>query len=78
MLGGLIQDQVENGVSQVPVLGNIPYVGALFRYQTRTRSRTNLMVFLRPHVIRDEASKAVYAEKYDMMRKTQVDAEAPQ
>lgn len=77
VLGGLIQDQVENGVSQVPVLGNIPYLGALFRYQTRSRTRTNLMVFLRPHVIRDEASKAVFNEKYDAMRKTQIDAQAP-
>ncbi len=77
VLGGLIQDQVENGVSQVPVLGNIPYLGALFRYQTRSRTKTNLMVFLRPHVIRDEASKAVFNEKYDAMRKVQIDAQAP-
>jgi len=77
VLGGLIQDQVENGTSQVPVLGNIPYLGALFRYQTRTRSRTNLMVFLRPHVIRDEASKTIYADKYDQMRKVQIEAQAP-
>ena len=77
VLGGLIQDTVENGTSQVPVLGNIPYLGALFRYQTRTRSRTNLMVFLRPHIIRDESSKSVYAEKYDMMRKVQIEAQAP-
>ncbi len=77
VLGGLIQDQVENGTSQVPVLGNIPYLGALFRYQTRSRSRTNLMVFLRPHVIRDEASKGVYADKYDLMRRVQIEAQAP-
>ena len=77
VLGGLIQDQVENGTSQVPVLGNIPYLGALFRYQTRNRSRTNLMVFLRPHVIRDETSKGVYADKYDMMRKVQIEGQAP-
>ncbi len=76
VLGGLIQDQVENGTSQVPVLGNIPYLGALFRYQTRSRTRTNLMVFLRPHVIRDEASKAVYSEKYDTMRRVQIEAQA--
>ena len=77
VLGGLIQDNVQNGASQVPVLGNIPYVGGLFRYQTRSRSKTNLMVFLRPHVIRDEASKGVYAEKYDSMRKVQIEAQAP-
>jgi len=78
VLGGLIQDQVENGVSQVPVLGNIPYLGALFRYQTRSRTRTNLMVFLRPHIIRDDsASKSVFNDKYDAMRKVQIDAQAP-
>jgi general secretion pathway protein D len=77
VLGGLIQDQVENSTSQVPVLGNIPYLGGLFRYQTRSRSRTNLMIFLRPHVIRDEASKSVYAEKYDNMRKVQIEGQAP-
>ena len=77
VLGGLIQDQVENGTSQVPVLGSIPYLGGLFRYQTRSRSRTNLMIFLRPHVIRDEASKGVYAEKYDNMRRVQIEGQAP-
>lgn len=77
VLGGLIQDQVENGTSQVPVLGNIPYLGGLFRYQTRSRSRTNLMIFLRPHVIRDDASKGVYAEKYDTMRRVQIEGQAP-
>ncbi|MEO8936816.1 MAG: type II secretion system secretin GspD [Burkholderiaceae bacterium] len=77
VLGGLIQDQVENGTSQVPVLGSIPYIGGLFRYQTRSRSRTNLMIFLRPHVIRDQASKGVYAEKYDTMRRVQIEAQAP-
>ena len=77
VLGGLIQDQVENGTSQVPVLGNIPYLGGLFRYQTRNRARTNLMIFLRPRVIRDDSSKGVYAEKYDNMRKVQIETQVP-
>ncbi len=78
VLGGLIQDNVQNGTSQVPVLGNIPYLGGLFRYQSRSRSKTNLMVFLRPHVIRDGASKGVYGDKYDLMRKVQIDAQPAQ
>jgi len=53
VIGGLIQDSLKDGVEKVPVLGDIPLLGALFRYNTRSRSKTNLMVFLRPTVLRD-------------------------
>ncbi len=76
-LGGLIQDNVQNGASQVPILGDIPYVGGLFRYQTRSRSKTNLMVFLRPHILRDANANSIFADKYDLMRKVQIDAQPP-
>lgn len=56
VLGGLIQDQVEDVEDRVPVLGDIPVLGHLFRYNTRKHSKTNLMVFLRPQVIRDAKS----------------------
>ncbi|MBK9022020.1 MAG: hypothetical protein IPL72_19440 [Sulfuritalea sp.] len=55
-LGGLIEDNYGAGEEKVPVLGDIPLFGALFRYETRKRTKTNLMVFLRPQVLRDEAS----------------------
>jgi len=55
-LGGLIQDQVENEVDQVPGLGSLPVVGNLFRYESRRRKKTNLMVFLRPYVVRTAAA----------------------
>ena len=74
-LGGLIQDTVQNGVSQVPILGDIPYIGGLFRYQQRSRSKTNLMVFLRPHILRDSNANGIFADKYDLMRKVQIDAQ---
>ncbi len=74
-LGGLIQDNVQNGASQVPILGDIPYVGGLFRYRTRTRTKTNLMVFLRPHILRDSNANGIFADKYDLMRKVQIESQ---
>lgn len=52
-LGGLIQDSYESGMEKVPFLGDIPLLGALFRYETRKRTRTNLVIFLRPQILRD-------------------------
>ncbi|MGI9025961.1 MAG: type II secretion system secretin GspD, partial [Burkholderiaceae bacterium] len=77
VLGGLIQDNAQNGVSQVPVLGSIPYIGGLFRYQNRTRSKTNLLVILRPYIVRDSTANGIFADKYDLMRKVQIDAQPP-
>ena len=55
VLGGLIQDSQTDGTQKLPFLGDIPIVGALFRYDTRARSKTNLMVFLRPTIVRSAA-----------------------
>jgi general secretion pathway protein D len=55
VLGGLIQDSYRDGSDRVPVLGNLPFVGALFRYDTRSRSKVNLLVFLKPTVVRTDA-----------------------
>lgn len=52
VLGGLIQDTIEEGRQQVPLLGRIPILGALFRYKSDRKSKTNLMLFLRPTIIR--------------------------
>ncbi len=72
VLGGLISDDVNSTVQSVPVLGNIPVIGWLFRYTTRQREKTNLMVFLRPLVIRDSAAAArVTGERYDYIRDVQ-------
>lgn len=65
VLGGLIQDDVSNNVQKVPLLGDVPILGQLFRYKNRTRKKTNLLVFLRPQVIRgptdmDEPTRAKY------------------
>ena len=66
VIGGLIQDSWAMGEDKVPVLGDIPVLGAMFRYETRKRTRNNLMVFLRPRVIRDaKAYQGITADRYD-------------
>jgi general secretion pathway protein D len=52
VLGGLIEDRLTDGTDKVPVAGDIPYVGQLFRYDARRREKTNLMVFLKPTIVR--------------------------
>jgi general secretion pathway protein D len=69
VLGGLVQDSVTSGVDKVPLLGDLPIIGQLFRFETRRQQKTNLMVFLRPFVVRDEAGARVLAvDRYDQMR----------
>ena len=66
VIGGLIQDTVIDGVQKVPLLGDIPVIGALFRYKTRSRAKTNLMIFLRPTLVRDSRrADAFTGERYD-------------
>ena len=70
VLGGLIQDTVNTTQEKVPLLGDIPILGHLFRYETRKQVKTNLMVFLRPFVVRDEAgARALLVDRYDHMRR---------
>ncbi len=74
VLGGLIQDSMQDGVDKVPLLGNIPLLGHLFKSEKRKRTKTNLMVFLRPHVLRDTASAdAMTGERYDFIRQKQAE-----
>jgi general secretion pathway protein D len=69
VLGGLIQDQYNNGNSKVPLLGDIPWIGNLFRYENKNRSKTNLMIFLRPVIVRDgDQSRRISLDRYDYMR----------
>lgn len=78
VLGGLIQDSVSDTNEQVPGLGSVPLIGNLFKYKTRSRSKTNLMVFLRPIVIRNEdQSNHVTADRYDYMRTAEEHAQPP-
>ena len=72
VLGGLIENSYESEANQLPVLGQLPYVGALFRSLSRTRKKTNLVVFLRPLVMRDEAATdELSLDRYDYIRARQ-------
>jgi general secretion pathway protein D len=72
VLGGLLKDEYGGSVSQVPFLGDLPILGPLFRTDTRTRTKSNLMVFLRPIVIRTpEDSNALSIDRYDLIRAQQ-------
>jgi general secretion pathway protein D len=76
VLGGLLQDDFSSSVQQVPVLGDVPILGDLFKTRTRERKKTNLMVFLRPVVIRDAAqSELLSLDRYELMRGKQVEAQ---
>ncbi|MBB3103539.1 type II secretion system secretin GspD [Azomonas macrocytogenes] len=63
VLGGLIQDDITNSEYRVPFLGSIPLIGALFRSNEDTHVKRNLMVFLRPTIVRDKAGLDVMAGK---------------
>jgi general secretion pathway protein D len=72
VLGGLLQDESANNEEKVPGLGDVPLFGNLFRSETRSRKKTNLMVFLRPVVVRDGASlDSLSMGRYEMMRSDQ-------
>jgi general secretion pathway protein D len=78
VLGGLIQDDQQMAIDKVPLLGDIPWIGALFKYETRNRKRTNLMVFLRPVVLKDErAAASITADRYEYIRNEQRDIKLP-
>lgn len=72
VLGGLLQDDTTNSQEKVPGLGDIPLFGNLFRSESRSRKKTNLMVFLRPVVVRDgAATEALSLGRYEQMRLNQ-------
>ena len=76
VLGGLIEDTVQDGNEKVPGLGDIPVIGNLFKYQNRKRVKTNLMVFLRPTVVRsNDQSVNLAADRYDLIRNVEVNSQ---
>nr|WP_238984996.1 type II secretion system secretin GspD [Candidatus Glomeribacter gigasporarum] len=69
VLGGLLQDAYKDSHTKVPWLGDIPVIGGLFRYEHKNRAKTNLMVFLRPMILRDaHAAQRISLDRYDRMR----------
>ncbi|MDR3300853.1 MAG: type II secretion system secretin GspD [Candidatus Accumulibacter sp.] len=78
VLGGLIEDKVTDSNFKVPLLGDVPLLGALFRYEMHDRSRVNLMVFLRPTILRDaKSSQALSSERYEYLRAEQLRITTP-
>ncbi len=72
VLGGLMEDQYTESEDKIPGLGDIPVLGNLFRNRGRALTKTNLMVFLRPVVVRDaSASEQFSLDRYDLMRASQ-------
>ena len=72
VLGGLLDDFSKEQVSKVPLLGDIPLVGQLFRYTSTERAKRNLMVFIRPTIIRDDdVYRSLSKEKYTRYRQEQ-------
>ena len=78
VLGGLIQDSVNDVASKTPLLGDIPLLGNLFRYETRQHTKTNLMVFIRPYVMyQQDGYRKITDERYDTMSKRREEARMP-
>ncbi|WP_291140260.1 type II secretion system secretin GspD [Hydrogenophaga sp.] len=79
VLGGLLQDEFAANQDKVPGLGDVPLLGNLFRSESRSRKKTNLMVFLRPVVMRDGRDTTNLAlDRYEQMRAVQRDAQPEQ
>ncbi|MCO5976930.1 type II secretion system secretin GspD [Ideonella oryzae] len=76
VLGGLLKDEYGDADNKVPLLGSIPLVGRLFSSDNRTRTKTDLMLFLRPVIIRDNASMdKLVVDRYDAIRAVQQNAQ---
>lgn len=75
VIGGLITHEVNESVSKVPALGDIPLLGNLFKYRKSNVLKRNLMVFLRPTILRDaNAENTISQEKYNFLRTEQLQA----
>ena len=76
VLGGLLQDEYSGNQEKVPGLADVPIIGGLFKSESRSRKKTNLMVFLRPVVLRDaRAVSNLSLDRYELMRAVQKDAQ---
>ncbi len=74
VLGGLVSEEIKENVNKVPALGDIPLLGNLFRYRNTNRIKRNLMVFLKPTILRDPAlESSISSEKYNFIRAEQLE-----
>ncbi|MBY4599014.1 type II secretion system secretin GspD [bacterium BD-1] len=78
VLGGLLEDKFYRNEDKVPLLGDVPVLGELFKSQSRSLVKTNLMVFLRPVIVRDASATENYSlDRYDYMRRAQEGNQPP-
>ena len=74
ILGGLIDEDVQESVQKVPLLGDIPFIGHLFKSTSNTKRKRNLMVFLRPTIVRDgKLMNDLSREKYNYIRALEIE-----
>jgi general secretion pathway protein D len=74
VLGGLIEDRLTESEQRVPGLGRIPIIGSLFRVRNTQKTKTNLMVFIRPRVVRTAEQAAIETNaKYNYLRNLQLE-----
>jgi len=79
VLGGLMEDSVQETIRKVPVLGDIPLVKNLFRTKKRSRVKRNLMVFIHPQILRDNLhQEALSKQRYNEIRGQQLDESSPE
>ena len=72
VLGGLIEDKYNDGSNGVPFLKDIPIIGALFRSDSKTRTKTNLLVFMRPYILRDKDQTAdITTNRLNLVQQTE-------
>lgn len=73
VLGGLLQDDAGQGNQKVPRLGDVPFFGNLFKSESKSRKKTNLMIFLRPVILREGIDVTQFStDKYDKIRTEQI------
>ncbi len=76
VIGGLLSDDERRTIEKIPLLGDIPGLGNLFRSKARSRTKTNLMIFLRPTILRTaEDSRRLTEQRYGYLRALQADAQ---
>ena len=72
VIGGLIDEILTRGTSSVPCLGNIPLLGGLFKSQARSKGKSNLFIFITPHIIENpEEATVVYEEKKEYIEEVE-------
>ena len=76
VIGGLLSDEERRTIEKVPVLGDVPLLGNFFKSKAKSRTKTNLMIFLRPVILRTAAdNRRLTEQRYGYLRSLQADAQ---